>query len=165
MNGTFIKVIKHYGTHVHRLAWRYLLTACLLSAGAAADTVTFLIAAGIVDPYQVVSDDPEHTLRSGILIDVLRQALSGTDIQLTFVERPYKRIRMDILANRHQNWISYGSPSWLDERVKALGVIPPSLLYLLLDKKMPADTRRQIDHALLHLQQQGEIEKILQGYQ
>ena len=258
------------GIHVHRMAWRYLLVVCLLSAEAGADTVTFLIAAGTVEPYQVVSDDPERTPHSGILIDVLRQALSSTDIQLTFVERPYKRIRMDILTNRHQNWISYGSPSWLDERVKALGeytqqpilqthyvmatmkqailpsledvrgkkviiilgynyfsgfedwvgdnnvtlvsapshrhalamlrqgrgdfylaedvrvrwevkrakialsdfhlidfsrVIPPSLLYLLLDKKMPANTRQQIDQALLRLEQRGEIEKILKGYQ
>ena len=256
--------------YVHRMAWRYLLVVCLLSVEVRADTVTFLIAAGTVEPYQVVSTDSQRTPHSGILIDVLQQALSHTDIQLKFVVRPYKRIRMDILANRHQNWISYGSPSWLDERVKALGeysqqpilqthyvmatmkqaippsledvhgkkviiilgysyfsgfedwvetnniilvsapshrhalamlkqgrgdfylaedvrvrwevkraemplsdlhlidfsdVIPPSLLYLLLDKKMPADTRKQIDQALLRLEQRGEIEKILRDYQ
>lgn len=109
------------GIYVHRMAWRYLLVVCLLSVEARADTVTFLIAAGTVEPYQVVSVDSQRTPHSGILIDVLQQALSHIDIQLKFVVRPYKRIRMDILANRHQNWISYGSPSWLDERVKALG--------------------------------------------
>ncbi|HTF83285.1 MAG TPA: ABC transporter substrate-binding protein [Cellvibrio sp.] len=109
------------GSDVHCVIHRYLFIVCLLSAGATADTVTFLIAAGTVEPYQIVSDDPGRTPHSGILIDVLRQALSKTDIQLEFVERPYKRIRMDILANRHQNWISYGSPSWLDERLRAVG--------------------------------------------
>jgi polar amino acid transport system substrate-binding protein len=35
--------------------------------------------------------------------------------------RPYKRIKLELLAQRYPQWISYGSPAWLDERLLALG--------------------------------------------
>jgi polar amino acid transport system substrate-binding protein len=253
---------------------RYLLPTVLFSyllpLGCLADSVTFLIADGTVEPYQVVSPDPDTEPHSGILIDVLERALRNTDVQLNFVVRPYKRIKMDILAQRHTNWISYGSPAWLDERVMALGeytrqpilqshyvlasmagpvapelgdvqgkkvivilgydyfptfkhwvaanhitlvrapshrhalamlrqgrgdfylaeevrvrwqirntalaasdlhlldfsaILPPSILYLLLDKRMPIATRERINQQLLALQDKGVIADILSRYQ
>ncbi len=82
--------------------------------------LTYILAEGAAEPYQIVSTE-EGVPHSGVLTDILHRLLAKTDYRLEPVVLPYKRIKVDLLNQRHDRWISYGSPTWLDERVLALG--------------------------------------------
>lgn len=236
----------------------------------AAGEVTYLIADGAAEPYQIASVKPDQTAHSGILTDILFSALHESGTAITSIVRPYKRIKLEFLAQRHLHWIYYGSPSWLDERVLELGkyseipllessysliglaasgtptlgeihakkvivihgysyypsfyhwvaandiqlifapsprhalamlkqkrgdfymaesvralwqarqskvpltelhmldfssIIPPSVVYFLFDKRIPAQTRQRIDRRLQELKESGELDSMIARYQ
>lgn len=100
-------------------SWVLLFCCCSYSINAA-DEITFLIADGASEPYQIVSAQPHEKPHTGILTDLLTATLNGSNTKIVPVVRPYKRIKLELIAQRYDNWVSYGSPAWLDERVLVL---------------------------------------------
>lgn len=97
-----------------------LLLWCVGVAAQAGEQLTFLLAKGAAEPYQIVDTSPAR-VHSGIFTDLLTRILRDSGAELVPVVRPYKRIKLELLAQRYPYWISYGSPIWLDERLHALG--------------------------------------------
>lgn len=106
----------------HRLGFYFVILFfnSAFSPVSASEAIHFLIAEGASEPYQIVSTI-SGSAHSGVLTEVLQLALRDSGVQMTSVVRPYKRIKVDILARAHPNWVSYGSPAWLDERVLQMG--------------------------------------------
>lgn len=82
--------------------------------------LTWLISPLESEPFQVViPDDPAGP--RGIIADILHEALASTPLTLKLIERPFKRIRRELLEGLHDNWISYGSPVWQYQPLLEIG--------------------------------------------
>lgn len=82
--------------------------------------LTWLVSPQESEPFQVIhSSDPDAP--GGIIADILNEALASTNVKLKLIERPFKRIRRELLEGQHDNWISYGSPVWQYQPLLEIG--------------------------------------------
>ncbi|MDF2184761.1 substrate-binding periplasmic protein [Grimontia hollisae] len=81
----------------------------MLSNQAVALSLDYLVIQDQSEPLQIQEDGTNHR---GIVTDVIRQALNGSEYQLDIYTYPFNRFIAELNKKKQGNWITYGSPAW-----------------------------------------------------
>ncbi|MFD2176274.1 transporter substrate-binding domain-containing protein [Veronia pacifica] len=91
--------------------YKFSFLAFLLSASfpISAWEIDYFVIKDQAEPFQIVDDRSRH---SGIVSDIIQEAVRGTEHRVTPHVLPFKRMLAYLENNKSKNWIVYGSPIW-----------------------------------------------------
>lgn len=135
----------------------FLLTLSLiLPATTNAITLDYMVIQDQAEPLQIQDNGANHR---GIVTDVIKQALKGSEYQLDIYTYPFNRFVTELEKRKEGNWVAYGSPAWGDMQAQNLSTVPVLEVQHSILSLSGADFSYQVPEDL-----QGKIVVLLFGF-